>query len=112
MERKYHLSFEQKQSNPIGTRGTLDIKTITNLIDKLGGKNIAYPFNNSIIFIYKDDKFDMDTFKDEIEKYFYFTLSLIGTNIEDTYVSNSNPAINTNPSKKIEERINLGKMFK
>ncbi|THV61977.1 hypothetical protein [Chryseobacterium candidae] len=112
MERKYHFSFEQRTFNGVVESGIPNNESIKKLINQLGGKNITYPCNNTIIFTYKDEKFDMNTFKDEISKYFYFTLSLIATDREDTYVSNSNPETNINPSKKIEERINLGKMFK
>ncbi|SMP10792.1 hypothetical protein [Chryseobacterium profundimaris] len=113
MERKYHLSFEQKEISGNFRGGVPNIETITKLITQLKGYNIEYPCTNTIIFRYKDDKFDMSTFKNDIEAYFYITLSLIGNyNNEDIHIIHPNVKIDHNLSKKAQERIALGKMIK
>lgn len=94
MERKYHLSFDLTNS-PGNFIGIPDIKTILQLLIKLGADTATHPCNNTIIFTYKNDKFDMDTFGDEIKKYFYFTLSLITSDIKNKDISEiyGNPEI-------------------
>ncbi len=104
--RKYHLSYDVINCNK-DFKDNYDLAKESLLISlrRHGATSVKSPCESTIVFIYPNDRFDIEKLGLELKPYFFFSICLVDKDQKSHHFEkvHCNPELNENLQKKWEE---------